>query len=106
MDKKCILAGSDKGFDLQILLEGFEKQLDLLPVFVNRRYGGGTKLKMVGQQGDFTALLFIPHNDLAQRVGTFIAGVMAIEADKLIGQDISIFRNRAILDDRVIGIFL
>jgi len=38
--------------------------------------------------------------------GTFFAGIMAIEADKLIGQDISIFRNLAILDDRIIGIFL
>ena len=105
LNKKRILAGSDKGFDLQILLEGFEKQLDLPTVFVNRRYGGGTKLKMVGQQSDFTALLFIAYNDLTQRVGTIFAGLMAIEADKLIGQDISIFRNRAILDDRIIGIF-
>jgi len=61
---------------------------------------------MIGQQSDLTALLFIPYNDLAQRVGTFFAGIMAIEADKLIGQDISIFRNLAILDDRIIGIFL
>jgi len=36
LNKKRILAGSDKGFDLQILFEGFEKQLDLPPVFVNR----------------------------------------------------------------------
>ena len=42
LDKKRILAGSDKGFDLQILLEGFEKQLDLPTVFVDRHYLNNT----------------------------------------------------------------
>jgi hypothetical protein len=39
-------------------------------------------------------------------VGKFFVGIMAIEVDKLIDQDISIFWDPAMLDDRVICIFL
>ena len=50
---KSILARADKGFDLQMLLESFKKDLYLPSVFVDCRDGAGTKVKMVGEQEQF-----------------------------------------------------
>ena len=42
-------AGTDKGLDLQVLLEGLEEQFDLPAILANGGDGVGTQLEIVGQ---------------------------------------------------------
>jgi len=49
LNAKGVLAGAHKGFDLQVLFQGFEKDLDLPPVFVDVGDGAGSELQMIGQ---------------------------------------------------------
>jgi hypothetical protein len=46
----CILAGAEEGFDFQVLLSPFEKQLDLPARLVDRGNGQGGELRVVGQK--------------------------------------------------------
>ena len=48
LNPQGILAGTDKGLDLEMLLEGFEKNLNLPSVLVNFGDSGCAKFKMVG----------------------------------------------------------
>ena len=40
LDIERILSGTHKGFDLEVLLQGLEEQLNLPAVFLDRRDGG------------------------------------------------------------------
>jgi len=46
------LTVSNQGLDLQVLLEGFEEDFHLPVILINSGYGGGPKLKMVGEKND------------------------------------------------------
>jgi hypothetical protein len=48
-----VLAGTDKGFHLQVLFQGLEEKLDLPAVLVYRRNSSDSESEVIGQQHDF-----------------------------------------------------
>ena len=48
LDKKGIFSGTDEGFDLQVLFEGFEEDLNLPALTVDVGNRGSAKVEMVG----------------------------------------------------------
>ena len=52
LDAKGVLALSYEGFDLQVLLQRLEEELDLPPVPVDLTYGARPEPKMIGEKND------------------------------------------------------
>jgi hypothetical protein len=104
LDVDGILAGSDEGFDLEVLFEGLEEEFDLPSFFVNVGDGGGSEFEVVGEEGDLALVLFVPDHNPPQEVGTFFFGVGAGEFDDLVGDDVAILRDGQTLDDSVVGV--
>ena len=63
LNAQGILAGPNKGLDLEMLLEGFEKDLYLPSVLVDRGDSSSTKFEMVGQKRDDAVVGLIPDNN-------------------------------------------
>ena len=66
---------ADKGFDLQVLLEGLEEQLDLPALLVNGSDGGGAKLEMIGQKDQGLVCLGVPFVGPTLRCGATSEGI-------------------------------
>ena len=49
LNTQCILTGTDEGFDLEMLLEGFKEDLYLPSVLINIGDRGCPECKVVGQ---------------------------------------------------------
>ena len=63
LNSQGILACTDKGFDFEMLLEGFEKDLDLPSVLVDIGDSSSTKFEMVAQKRDYAVIGFVPHDN-------------------------------------------
>ena len=62
----CIAAGSEKSFNLQVLLDPLEKQLDLPASLVDIGNGFGSQLEIVGQKKILLTCVGILVTDSAQ----------------------------------------
>ena len=58
-----IARGAQKGFDLQVLLDPFEEQLDLPAFLVDCRNGAGSQMEGVGEKDIMLAGFRIPVAD-------------------------------------------
>jgi len=105
LDAQGILACADKGFDLQVLLEGLEEYLDFPPVFVDGGNGARAKVEVIGQENNFSLILLIPDDNAAKQMGAFLFRLGAGKADNLIGEDGTALRNFSFFDNFVDGIF-
>ena len=67
--------GSYKGFDFEILLQGFEEQFDLPPVLINGSNGGGSQRQVIGEKNQDFVLLWIIDLNPSQRIRAFLYGL-------------------------------
>lgn len=79
--------------DLQVLLDGLEKDLNLPSVFVDGGDGGGGEPHVVRQKLDDDLILLVPNSDKPQFDGTVLSRVGACEADDLVREDIAFLGN-------------
>ena len=96
LNSQGILAGTDKGFDLEMLFEGFVKDLYLPSVLVDIGDSRSTKFEVVGQQRDDAVVGFIPDNNPPEQMRTFFFSLLAGELNDLIGEYIAVLWNRTV----------
>lgn len=84
-----ILAGAQKRFDSQVLLDPFEEQLDLPTLSVQVCNQRGLEREVVGQKRDALSALVLDH-DATQRRGIVFARVKNREHADLIAHDIGV----------------
>ena len=82
-----VLAGSEEGFDAQMLLDPFEEQFDLPALFVKRGNHLWFEGEIVGQKGDAFPS-FVLDNDAAQGRGILLARIENRQDASLIADDI------------------
>ena len=104
LDRVC--RGADEGFDLQVLLERLEEQLDLPAILVDRRNGAGAEAVVVGQEYQSVPSVFMDGLDAAQQMRAFFLCARASQADGLILEDVPVLRRFALLDHLELGIVL
>ena len=96
LDAQGVFAGSDKGFDLEILLEGFEEDFDLPAFLINAGDCGWRKNQVVGDQ-DKRIVVFGPYSDSSQRlrIATAVAAGVAdqLVLDNVRGVDLVLLEN-------------
>src|SRR5512137_2100743 len=77
-------AGSDKGLDLEVLLQMLEEDFNLPTIFVDGGYRTGSQVKVVRQEDQNFSRIRVLHFDPSQRVGVFFDGLEASEFDLFI----------------------
>ena len=83
-----ILAGSQKGFDTQMLLDPFEEQFDLPSLLVKCRDHLGLERKVVGQKSDaFSSLVFDDDTPQCRRI--ILARIEHRQYARLVADDIA-----------------
>ncbi len=70
LDPQGVFAGTHEGLHGQVLLQGFEEQLDLPAFLVDGSDGGGAERQQVGEQNDFPLVVGIPNHHAPQQAGT------------------------------------
>ena len=78
------MRSADETFDLELLLDGFEKEFDLPAVFIDLGDGGGRPCEVVGQEHNDFAGFRVFGPDAAQTLGEFLAGVKPFEFNDVI----------------------
>lgn len=104
LDAQGVLALTNKGFDLEGLLERFEEQLDLPAVLVDVRDGAGLEVMVIGQQGELSLVLLVPDHDTTQERGASLGCFGSGETDRLIRQDGKVLWHRLCRHNLVLGI--
>jgi len=69
LDEKRVLAGSDKGLDLQVLLDRLEENLDLPEILIDCRHGCRPEGEMIGQKNNSAVVLLVPSFYTSEAVG-------------------------------------
>lgn len=82
-----ISGSAEKGFDLQVLLDPFEEDLDLPTLAIDFGNGAGGEVKMVGEEAIEAVRVGVSKGDEAKRVRVLLARDGAFEFDDLVGQD-------------------
>jgi hypothetical protein len=83
----CVLAGTQKRFDAQMLLDPFEEQLDLPTLAIQVGNEFWLQGKVVGQKRDALSGFVLDHYP-AQSCGIVLAGIEHREHASLIAQDV------------------
>ena len=96
----CILGVSDKGFDLQILLDEAEEGLDLPAFLVDIGDSPGGEVEVVGQKDVVLAGRLVPVADPAQS-GRVVVPFGSGQLDNLVGGDAQATVGLVPLDDPV-----
>lgn len=104
LDHEGILGCSHKGFYLQVLLEHLKEYLDLPAVFVDGCHCGSAKSEMIGDKGDDLLGFLIPEIDSSEGMRTLLPGIVSVQFDQLIVEDVPVMWNRSLLDNTVISI--
>lgn len=81
----------EKGFDVEMLLECFEENLNLPAVLLDRGHGAAAELEVVGEQHDHTFSLGIPNCNTPQLMRTFLRRVKPAHANALVFEKVSVF---------------
>ena len=82
-----VFAGSQKGFDTQMLFDPFEEQFDLPALLVQRGDQLRLECKIVGQEYDAFAILVLDDN-AAQRAWTILACAIQRQLSSLVADEI------------------
>lgn len=104
LDAQRVFACTYEGFDLQVLFDGLEKQLDFPAVFVNRGNGGGSEFQMICQQDKLPFVDIVPYHNSAEKGGAFFLSLHAGQFHELVHEDIPVLGNSPVLDNFVEGI--
>lgn len=106
LDQKCVRGGSHEGLDPQILFDGFEKDLDLPSVLVNRGNRCCAQSHVVGQKDDDLFIFLVPNLQPPQGAGIFPLRVESRKFNYLIAQDAPSPGNGLLLENPEIGVVL
>lgn len=101
---QCVFVGPHERLDTQVLLDGFEKQLYLPAVFVDRRDRCSPKIQMIGQQDNLAILGRIPGRNFPEYYIAVLSGVVAGEPDVLISKNVPVFRYIPVGNNLIISI--
>ncbi len=99
-------AGSDKGLDLEVLLQMLEEDLNLPTVFVDGGYRAGSQVKVIRQEDQDFSRLRVLHLDPSQRVGTSLDSLRASEFDLFILEHMAVLGDSFVPNDFVQSIVL
>ena len=90
LDAKGVLALSYEGFDLQVLLQRLEEELDLPPVPVDLSYGARPEPKMIGEKNDILSCFRVLDSDPAERSLILLVHPRSGKMDDLVGKDMPV----------------
>lgn len=97
MRQQGVPGGADEAFDLELLLQGLEKDLDLPAVFVDQRDGLGRPGHVVGEKNDSFTRLGISGMDAPQAVRQLLMRIESFKFNRLIREDMrKMFRTPAL----------
>jgi hypothetical protein len=96
-----IRAGSDKGLDLEVLLQMLEEDFNLPTVFVNGRYGAGSQVEVVCQEDQALSRVRDLHFDPSQRIGAFLDGLGTSEFNLFVLEHMAVLRDSFVPQDFV-----
>jgi hypothetical protein len=83
----CILGGAEEGLDAEMLLDPLEEKLHLPTAFVERANRSGWKLKVVRQEDQCLAGLWIFEADTPEMLRVTVTGKRSVEGDGLVADD-------------------
>jgi len=101
-----IRAGSNKGLDLEVLLQMLEEDLNLPTIFVDGRDRAGSELKVVRQEDVDLSCFRVLHLDPSQRVGASLDPLGTSKFDLFIFKHMPVLRNSFVSNDLVQRIVL
>lgn len=99
-----ILAGAQKRFDLEVLLDPFKKQLHLPALLINGSNGLRGQFEMVGDKDIFPLCLRILIDHLAHVGQRLLARAVRIEANDCITDDARMNRNGTPFNNFISGV--
>jgi hypothetical protein len=91
--------GSDKGLDLEILLEMLEEDFNLPTILVDGGYRAGSQVKVVRQEDQDLSGARVLHLDPSQWIGAFLDGLGASEFDLFILEHMAVLRDSFVPKD-------
>ncbi len=97
-------ASSDKGLDLEVLLQMLEEDFNLPTILIDGRYRTGSQVKVVRQEDQDLSRLRVFHFDPPQRIGAFLDGLEASEFDLFILEHMTVLRDSFVPKDFIQGI--
>ena len=93
LDAKGVLALTYEGFDLQVLLQGLEEELDLPPVPVDLTYGARREPEVIGEKDDIFSCFRVLGRNPAEGFRIFLLHPRSGKTDNLVGKDMTVFRQ-------------
>jgi len=90
LDAKGVLALSYEGFDLQVLLQRLEEELDLPPGPVDLSYGARREPKVIGEKNDILSCFGVLDSDPAERPRISLLHPRSGKTDDLVGKDMPV----------------
>jgi hypothetical protein len=90
MDAKGVLALSYEGFDLQVLLQRLEEELDLPPLPADLSYGARPEPEMIGKKDDSFSCFRVLDSDPAERSRISLLHPRSGKTDDLVGKDMPV----------------
>ncbi len=91
LDAKGVLALSYEGFDLQVLLQRLEEELDLPPVPVDLTYGARREPEVIGEKDDIFSCFRVLGRNPAEGFRIFLLHPRSGKTDDLVGKDMTVF---------------
>lgn len=104
LDVDGVLAGSDEGFDFEVLFQGLEEEFDLPAVLIDCGDGRGAEFEVIGEEDDLALMFLVPDHDAAQFVRALALCADASEADDFIGDDVAVLGYGETADDAIVGV--
>ena len=92
------LVGAEKRFDAQVLLDPFEKQLDLPATFVKLCNDQSWKFKIVGEEAKALVRFLVVESDIAQILRIVVGRFYARETNGLIATQACLFIDSPRID--------
>ena len=99
-------AGSDKGLDLEVLLQMLEEDFNLPTIFVDGADRTSPEVKVVRQEDQDLSCVRVLHFDPSQGIGAFVDGLGASEFDLFILEHMAVLGDSFVPNDLVERIVL
>jgi hypothetical protein len=93
LNPNSIGAGPHKGFDLEVLFQSSEEDLDLPPVFVDGSNRGRSQLQVIGQEDQDLPRFRVIDLDASERIRTPLDSMRSSQLDHFIFEDVTVLRN-------------
>ncbi len=96
--------GSDKGLNLEVLLQMFKEDLNLPTIFVDGGNRAGSQVKVVRQEDQDLSRLGVLYFDPPQGVGAFLDRTRTSELDLFILKHMPVLRNPSVPQNFIQGV--